>query len=166
MRNLGIAAVIVFVLASAGAALADDESAPRSGEHGSSRAIIVQGKTAQLNLVDSGEPGFTLGDQVAFSDDLFGKTGKPAGVDGGACTLVRIADAASQSGTAQCDVTYSLADGQISTQGLLELTNGGFVGTQSAAITGGTGRYRDARGESTLQFIRPGELMITLAVKR
>jgi hypothetical protein len=88
------------------------------------------------------------------------------GVDGGACTLVRITDADAQSGTAQCLVTYSLEDGQVATQGLFTLTNGGFVGVQQAAITGGTGRYRDAHGESRLKFIRPGDLEITLALGR
>jgi hypothetical protein len=68
-------------------------------EHPSApRTITVAGKTVQLNLVDAGEPGFTLGDQVALSDDL--RAGdKLAGFDGGVCTLVRIADAEAQSGT-------------------------------------------------------------------
>ena len=115
--------------------------------------------------MDAGEPGFTLGDQIALSDDL--RAGdEPAGVDGGTCTLVRIADADAQSGTVQCHVTYSLDGGQVTTQGLLKLTNGGFVGTQEAAITGGTGRFRDARGESRLKFVTPGELEITLALRR
>jgi hypothetical protein len=96
------------------------------------------------------------GQSIAFSDDLVTKAdGKPAGFDGGACTLIRVTDADKQSGTAQCQVTYSLPGGQIATQGLLTLTNGGFVGTQVAAITGGTERYDRARGESRLEFVRP-----------
>jgi hypothetical protein len=125
--------------------------------------VTVSGKTVQLNLVDLGDPGFTLGDQIAFSDDLTSKPGgKPAGIDGGACTLVRIADADAQTGTVQCLVTYSLKGGQITTQAQGTLTNGGFLGTQVAAITGGTGLYRNARGEAKLEFVRPGELNITL----
>lgn len=161
MRKLGLAAAVTLPLAFAGVAMAGDAPDRHAG-----RTIVVTGKTAQLNLLDLGEPGFTLGDQVTFSDDLSAKSGKPAGVDGGACTLTRVADAAAQSGTAQCLVTYELDGGQIATQGLLELTNGGFVGTQTAAITGGTGAYRDAGGEATLQFIRPGELKVTLALHR
>ena len=154
------AVATIAVLTFASAALAGDGTSDRSRD-----GVTIAGKTAQLNLVDAGEPGFTLGDMVALSDDL--RAGdKPAGIDGGVCTLVRIADADAQSGTAQCVVTYSLEGGQVTTQGLLTLTNGGFIGTQEAAITGGTGRYRDARGEARLEFIRPGELEITLALRR
>ena len=62
----------------------------------------------------------------------------------------------------QCLISYSLNGGQVTTQGLLTLTNGGFLGTQVAAITGGTGLYRNAGGDSKLEFVRPGELNITL----
>ena len=161
MWKIASAVAVVGALCCASVALAGGGAAERYQHH----AITVRGKTVQRNLVDAGEPGFTLGDQVAFSDDLRAD-GKPAGHDGGACTLVRIADAEAQSGTAQCQVTYSLDGGQVTTQGLLTLTEGGFVGVQRAAITGGTGRFRGAGGESTLEFIRPGELKITLALRR
>jgi hypothetical protein len=75
-----------------------------------------------------------------------------------------VTDADAQTGTVQCEITYSLKGGQVTTQGLLTLTNGGFLGTQVAAITGGTGLYRNARGDSKLEFVRPGELKITLNV--
>jgi allene oxide cyclase len=160
MWKFSSAVAIVATLASASVAVAGGD-----GHHEAHQPVKVTGKTVQLNLVDAGEPGFTLGDQIAFSNDLRTIAGKPAGVDGGACTLVRIADAKTQSGTAECLVTYSLDGGQITTQGLFTLTNGGVVGTQEAAITGGTGRYRAARGESQLEFVRPGELKITLALR-
>ena len=125
----------------------------------------MNGKTTQLNLLDLGDQGFTLGDQIAFSDDLLTEPdGKAAGIDGGACTLIRVTDADAQTGTVQCLITYSLKGGQVTTQGLLTLTNGGFLGTQVAAITGGTGPYANARGDSTLKFVRPGELNITLKI--
>ena len=140
MRRFIAAAVAVIVLASGGVALANGDPAGVPARTGSKHAITVAGKTTQLNLLDLGEPGFTLGDQIALSDDLLTKPdGRPAGFDGGACTLVRITDADAQTGAVQCQVTYSLTGGQVTTQGLLTLTNGGFVGTQVAAITGGTG---------------------------
>jgi hypothetical protein len=160
MWKFGSAAAVLVALTSASAALAGGGSADRAPH----QALKLTGNTVQVNLVDAGEPGFTLGDQVAFTDDLRA-AGKPAGVDGGVCTLVRIADAKTQTGTVQCEVTYSLDGGQITTQALGTLTNGGFVGTQDAAITGGTGRFRAARGESHLEFVRPGELKIMLAVR-
>jgi hypothetical protein len=164
--KLAIAAAAVAALGSGGVALANDDPTGVSGRTGSDRVITVTGRTTQLNLLDLGDQGFTLGDQIAFSDDLLTKpTGKPAGVDGGACTLIRVTDADAQTGTVQCAVTYSLDGGQVTTQGLLTLTNGGFLGTQVAAITGGTGSYRNARGESKLEFVRPGELNITLKLR-
>ena len=54
-----------------------------------------------------GDQGFTLGDQIAFSDDLFSKpSGKPARIDGGSCTLIRVINADAQTGTVQCQLTY------------------------------------------------------------
>ena len=164
MRRFIAAAVAVIVLASGGVALANGDPAEAPARTGSKHVITVAGKTTQLNLLDLGEPGFTLGDQIAFSDDLLKPHGRPAGFDGGACTLVRVTNADAQTGAVQCQVTYSLTGGQVTTQGLLTLTNGGFLGTQVAAITGGTGLYRGARGESKLEFVRPGELSITLRI--
>ena len=166
MRRFVIAAAAVMALASGGVALASDDAPEVFGRTGADHKIALTGKTTQLNLLDLGDQGFTLGDQIAFSDDLLGKpNGKPAGVDGGACTLTRVTDADAQTGTVQCQVTYSLKGGQVTTQGLLTLTNGGFLGTQVAAITGGTGLYANARGESKLEFVRPGELHITLRIR-
>lgn len=166
MRRFGITAVAVVVLAFGGAAIANGDPTEVSGRAGPEHAITVAAKTAQLNLLDLGEQGFTLGDEIAFSDDLRSKSGnKPAGIDGASCTLIRVTDADAQTGTVQCHVTYLLKGGQVTTQGLLTLTNGGFLGVQTAAITGGTGVYRNARGESMLEFVRPGELNVTLKIR-
>jgi hypothetical protein len=165
MRKFVIVAATALTLASGGVALASGDPAEVSGRTDIDRKIVVNGKTTQLNLLDLGHQGFTLGDQIAFSDDLLSKpSGKPAGLDGGACTLIRVTDADAQTGTVQCLITYSLKGGQVTTQGLLTLTNGGFLGTQVAAITGGTGLYANARGESILKFVRPGELKIALRI--
>lgn len=166
MRKFGIAAVMVFVLAFAGAALASGGSNESSGFGRSGPTIALSGTTVQFKLVDLGDAGFSLGDQTVFADDLVAKvSGEPAGVDGGVCTVVRVADAAAQSGTEQCQVTYSLKAGQVTAQGLVTVTNGGLTGTQVAAITGGTGRYRNAHGEVTLQFVSPGEVKISLTIR-
>jgi hypothetical protein len=166
MRKYIIVAATALMLASGGVAWASGDPTEVSGRTGADRKIAVTGKTTQLNLLDLGDQGFTLGDQIAFSDDLLSKpSGKPAGLDGGVCTLIRVINADAQTGTVQCLITYSLKGGQVTTQGLLTLTNGGFLGTQVAAITGGTGPYGNARGESTLEFVRPGELTITLRIR-
>jgi hypothetical protein len=166
MRKLVIAATAVTMLASGGVALASGDPTRTSERTPAGHSVTVTGKTTQLNLLDLGDQGFTLGDQIAFSDDLStAPDAKGAGFDGGSCTLVRVTDAEAQTGTVQCLITYSLEGGQITTAGLLlTLTNGGFLGTQTAAITGGTGLYRNARGDSKLEFVRPGELNITMKI--
>jgi hypothetical protein len=165
MRKYVIVAATALMLASGGVAVANGDPTEASRGTGADRKVAVDGKTTQLNLLDLVDQGCTLGDQIAFSDDLLSKPGgRSAGIDGGACTLIRVTDADAQTGTVQCLITYSLKGGQVTTQGLLTLTNGGFLGTQVAAITGGTGPYANARGESTLKFVRPGELTITLRI--
>jgi hypothetical protein len=77
-----------------------------------------------------------------------------------------VADAGTQSGTLQCIVTFSLKRGQITTQGLAEVINGQFAGTAVAAITGGTGRFRKAAGESEVEFLEPGQANVTLTILR
>ena len=41
------------------------------------------------------------------------------------------------------------------------LTNGGFAGAQTGAITGGTGKYRDAAGQFTVEFLGGGATNVT-----
>jgi hypothetical protein len=58
-------------------------------------------------------------------------------------------------------VTFSLPGGDIETRALNTLTNGGFSGTQAASITGGTGKYRHASGQLSINFLSPTEATIT-----
>jgi hypothetical protein len=76
-------------------------------------------------------------------------------------TVVRVDDAAAQTGTLQCVVTFSLSRGQIATQALVKITNGQLTGAQTAPITGGTGRYRNADGETVVEFISNDAANIT-----
>jgi hypothetical protein len=41
------------------------------------------------------------------------------------------------------------------------LTAGGFAGAQTGAITGGTGKYRGAGGQFTVEFLGSGETNVT-----
>jgi hypothetical protein len=77
-------------------------------------------------------------------------------------TAVRVTNAATASGVLQCLVTFSLPGGQITTQALNTVTNGQFTtGTQTGAITGGTGRYRDASGQFAVDVLSETEANIT-----
>lgn len=75
--------------------------------------------------------------------------------------MVRIIDAASASGVLQCEITFSLPAGRIATQALITQTNGSLTGIQPAAITGGTGQYRNATGQIATTFLSLTEAYVT-----
>jgi hypothetical protein len=70
---------------------------------------------------------------------------------------VGVTDAAAGSGVLQCLATFSLPGGQITTQSLNTLNDGGFAGAQTGAVTGGTGKCRDATGQFMVAFLSGGE---------
>jgi hypothetical protein len=162
MRRLTlISAALAVCLTAAGATLA---AAKHAARHHTQRTLTIYTVTAKDGLaVLPVQPGtFSLGDRVAFSDDVFtSKGGRTLGTDGGACTVTRVTDAATGSGVLLCEVTFSLPGGDIETQALNTLTNGGFRGTQAASITGGTGKYRHISGELSIKFLSPAEATIT-----
>ena len=61
-RKLAGAAAALAALTFAGTALA--------GDGADQNRLTLTGSTVQRNLVDTGEPGFTLGDQIELSDHL------------------------------------------------------------------------------------------------
>jgi hypothetical protein len=132
-------------------------------------------KTVQSANIDLGDHGFSLGDEFVFSDDLFAKNDDnhrsdnhddAVGTDGGVCTIVRVADAGAEHGTAQCVVTLSLTDrGQITIQGLVDVTGGNTPASFDLAITGGTGDFADAGGTVTVEQVNDDREKITLHVQ-
>jgi hypothetical protein len=119
--------------------------------------------TVQSTDIDLGDKGFSQGDQLIFADDLFAKKDDPKiGRAGGVCTVVRVTDAEKFSGTAQCVVTLSLPDGQITVQGLLEFTGDELPAPFDLAITGGTDAYSDAGGQVTVEETSDTEATLTL----
>ena len=169
MRSFGSALILTAVLVFAVTAWADSSPGGEraDGDQGHGKTITFYAPTVQFKLIDLGDTGFSLGDESVFSDDLLtAPNGETLGFDGGTCTVVRVKDAKTQTGTVQCLVTFSLRDGQITTQSLSDVANGGLSGTQPAAITGGTGRYRNARGQAAIEFINGGAAAnITLSIR-
>jgi hypothetical protein len=90
--------------------------------------------------LDLGAPGPSLGDVQVLSDKLVNRRGKVVGHDGGTCTVTSL-----DPPETNCTITFSLPEGQITTQ---------FLNSppprKVAPITGGTRRYRRARGELVL----------------
>jgi hypothetical protein len=92
-----------------------------------------------FDLVDVGQPGLSNGDEIVFHDTLLAGN-RSAGDEVGSCVIV---DAAAV--LADCSLVIRLAGGDISGQ---------FANSpppvKHLSITGGTNRYRTARGEGTL----------------
>jgi hypothetical protein len=161
MRRLAVAALVAVVggLAPAGATFA-------GADHGHGKRSLTFFSTQNaLALLPVVAGQFSVGDRIVFSNDLFtARGGTRVGTDGGECTVVRVTDAAAGSGVLQCLVTSSLPGGQITSQALATLTSGAFAGRQTGAVTGGTGKYRDAGGEFTVEFLSGGEANLTFSL--
>jgi hypothetical protein len=151
---------LIIVAAAAGAlfallALVGSASAVRH-DAATTTLRLIGHETANAQL-DLGAPGPSLGDQAVFSGQLFGHGGhRSIGHFEGTLTAVT-PDANSRF---LASVVLALPRGQITVQGELNFaTQTKFV----HAITGGTGAYRDARGEFHFHDTgKGGVLAITL----
>ena len=93
-------------------------------------------------LTDHPPVGDSAGDVLTFANQLYDKANKTqVGTDQGYCARVDVGK------SFECTWTAFLADGQITVAGPF------FDAKESTlAITGGTGAYKDARGEMELGF--------------
>ncbi len=135
-RRLCAAATVVL----GGLALASSPVA--SAEPG--MLTVIEHATTDT-VIDTGAKGDTSGDLLTFSNEVFDAAdSQPAGRSTGVCTRIVVGS------EWDCGWTLSLPDGQIMVQGPF------FDSANSVlAITGGTGRYLDARGEMDLTHITP-----------
>ena len=90
--------------------------------------------------VDLGKRGPSLGDERIVSDSLLDTKGRKVGHDGGVCTFTSLAPP-----EAACHITFFLAGGEIAIQFL-----NAPPPRKLAAVVGGTGTYRGARGEAVI----------------
>ena len=116
----------------------------------STSAVASSGGTTHLHFLvkffqdsslDLGTPGPSQGDEFIFHDLVFTPDGRTqVGHDGGSCVLFDVA--ASEE---NCTLTYSLPGGELTTQFLNSPPP-----TKILAVTGGTGSYRNVRGQGKL----------------
>jgi hypothetical protein len=113
------------------------------------RIDIITRATAINDFVDVGPSGLTPGDIYVFVDDVFlvNAPNKRVGRALGRCTVINPASA-----RLGCLIRTSLPGGSITTDGTLINAPGT---TSTGAITGGTGRFRNARGEGVLDLGPP-----------
>jgi hypothetical protein len=129
-RGVGAAAHPVGGVAIAGAV-------PQAKPEDTSTATLrFDVQFSDFHLVDVGEPGLSLGDNVVFHDLLL-SGGKRVGDQGGTCPVVDVSQ-----GLIHCTGTIRLSGGQLTFQGLTTTAP-----TKQFAITGGTGRYQDVGGQ-------------------
>ncbi|MGO9078799.1 MAG: allene oxide cyclase barrel-like domain-containing protein [Streptosporangiaceae bacterium] len=149
-KRLGaLGAVIAVVALAVGIAL---PAAGSTGNAAQDKTIRVTVVTTEQKLLDLGGPGFSLGNEIVFSQKLL-QGAKQVGHDGSVCTEVSVARQ-----EAQCIATYSFPGGQITGQALVILgSKAPYVGS----ITGGTGKYEGAKGELHVQNVSPTEGILT-----
>ena len=105
----------------------------------------------QQTSLDLGTPGAGPADQFFYAGDLFDHAGgTKVGHTAGQCTT--FTGNATAAGDVLCTGTFVLDRGQITVQGLFD--NAALFGrgeTLPWAIVGGTGIYRNARGDGTVE---------------
>lgn len=139
------AALAVAALALAGTASADTTQKSH-GSHDRTIRLVEANKDLQPTFVDVGKPGPSVGDIVVARDDVLRETGGPAGAFRQSCTLVDLTGNPFTS-TYECTGSIALKDGTITMAGPFTPSQPESV----AAITGGTGHYRTARGEIVIR---------------
>src|SRR3954471_408234 len=116
------------------------------GDRGHGRTITVIEHATTDTTTDTGAQGDTVGDILTFANEVFGANdAAKVGTDNGYC--MRTVKGAAY----ECNWTTFLPGGQITVEGpFLDAAK------STLAITGGTGRYRGARGTMDLRSVAGG----------
>jgi hypothetical protein len=138
-------ALAMLTLALAGTAYAAAPDDP--GAKGQQVIRLVEASAQpQLKLVDVGDPGPSVGDQVILRDGLNRPDGSAAGTLQQVCTM-SVLGPSPVAGTFECIGSIALADGTITMAGPFSPA----AAAQAQAVTGGTGAFRAARGEVAIR---------------
>ena len=115
---------------------------PASSDITTAKTIVVISRNETETDIDNPPAGLSQGDEFVIHSPLFNRAGATVGTLDVHAVFTSIDPLA-----VQVLFTASLAKGQITAQG---------VGTEetgfTAAVTGGTGAYRNARGQVTVRF--------------
>ena len=139
------------VLESPAASVAGARSGPKSS---SVETIRLVEATSDGREIDADPKGESVGDYFAFHSVMENLAGKPVGRADG----FGVVTATGETAATQHFVTLTLKGGQITTQSAPQADIDNGNGPQ--AITGGTGLYRNARGQVT--FKEQGERVIVV----
>ena len=118
-------------------------------QHHPTRTFTVVRRITDLQSQDAVPDTTTVGDRFEFTSDLI-KNGDVIGHQASACTVVFVRPNGDH--TFICNGTWVLPHGSITTQAFNPASGRGGI-----AITGGTGTYRDARGQVVEGDSLPGD---------
>jgi hypothetical protein len=138
LRRAAAGGALTLALAAGGTAYASHGY----GDHARTIKLTEASATPQPTVVDLGKPGPSTGDLVVIKDGLNFQDGSHAGDFAQTCTLIT-------PGTNPFDSTYDCAGSMTLATGTITM-HGPFdpmLAQQFAAVTGGTGVYRGARGD-------------------
>ena len=129
------ASVILVLVVNANAGAGD--------QHGGRTITVVE--HADTDAVTNGTAGDDVGNILTFGNEVFNSADtQQVGTDQGSCVRIVVGE------SWECSWTTFLPKGQITVQGPFSDT-----GDSVLAITGGTGAYRNVRGEMELKYHNP-----------
>lgn len=133
---------------------------PADGSSARSRALRLEARLQVGEELDLGATGRSVGDQFVFSGDLVSTEGpeeRSVGRFGGFCVITDL-----EPNAGQCSSTAVLPEGQITVQG----EQAGIPAPSPVvnAITGGTGKFRTARGQVTQRVLTPATWHLTFEI--
>lgn len=134
-----------------------------SSDRSSGDVLRLVGKEVSSQYLDLGEADFSEGDHFVFTNDLY-RGDRKVGEDGGSCVVTRLT--AEGAYTVECHGVNSLPGGLITAQGIVTYAPGEEIKAEpyEFAITGGTGRYREAGGTVRIQEVGGGELHLSFRI--
>jgi hypothetical protein len=148
-----VLAAAVTIQGSAAGAASPHSDADEGGREATTMTFDV--KFSPFNYIDLAKPGRSAADEIVFHDKLF-QNGRQVGDDLGSCIVV---DA---NGLANCTGVVRLAPGTVTFAFANEPPP-----KKVFAITGGTGKYRTARGDgSVVEFATGPTGTLTLRIIR
>lgn len=144
-RKRSIIGVTVVLVAAGGGVAYATSGAPSIT---TAQTLVFHAQQSRVTVVPvPGQTGHrpVTGDRILFTEQLR-RNGQPAGTDQVDCTV--------NGGALVCTAVFELRDGTISVVGKVPL-NGPGNGGATLGVTGGTGRYQNARGQVQVRSSGP-----------
>jgi hypothetical protein len=151
MRKLRLIALMMVAL---GAIAVVSSNAQAANDNNGGKTITVFEQKTEFGANPANASSPSVGDVIALSSDLYADNAHRTLVGHAGIACIQTSILRGPAGEVQCSFTAVLLGGQIATSTLVDLAVVTTPGaTFSAAVLGGTGRYRNASGEATFQVI-------------